>query len=85
MANKPHHRGDFPKRAKAIRDAAYANPATTCWRCGLTLQPGRKWTAGHLRDSDPTSPLAPECSRCNYSAGQALTHYRAPRSAIWDT
>lgn len=50
---------------------------TRCWRCGLTLAehaPHRdgkrpKWTAGHTRDSDPTAPLAPEASTCNYSEG----------------
>ena len=74
---KPWHRGSYHVQSKRVRDAAYADPETRCWRCRLRLheckphhngKPAR-WTAGHLIDSDPTSPLLPECSPCNKSAG----------------
>lgn len=50
---------------------------TRCWRDGLTLaqhrshRDGRRpwWTAGHVTDGDPRSPLAPEASVCNFSEG----------------
>ena len=85
MANRPkpaHYKGSYHVRARAIRRAAYMNPATTCWRCGRTLnqhpntktgQPPR-WTAGHVIDGDPLSPLLPEVQVCNYSAGGKLPH-----------
>ena len=72
---RAHYGGSYARRAAAVRAAAYANPSTTCWRCGLTLEQIRKrkpkatWDAGHLRDGDPTSPLRAECSPCNRSAG----------------
>jgi hypothetical protein len=94
----PHHRGDYLVRSRDVRDAANADPATRCWRCGKTLRehaphhngkPAR-WTAGHLRDSDPTSPLLPEASTCNYSAGALLggrrtqaKHRVEPSSETW--
>ena len=72
-----HYRGSYHVQARRVREAAYADPTTRCWRCRLTLpecKPHRngkpaRWTAGHLIDSDPTSPLLPECSPCNKSAG----------------
>ena len=72
-----HYRGSYHVSAARVRAAAYADPATRCWRCGLTLdrcKPHRngkpaRWTAGHVIDSDPNSPLLPECSPCNKSAG----------------
>ena len=77
MATKPHYRGSYHVRSRQVRDAANADPSTRCWRCGRTLamhephkngKPAR-WTAGHIRDSDPTSPLAAEASTCNKAAG----------------
>ncbi|MEZ5409572.1 MAG: hypothetical protein R2761_16200 [Acidimicrobiales bacterium] len=60
-------------RAKPVRQRAYADPSTRCWRCGLTLaevrlaNPGRRieWHAGH---TEPTryAPLLAECSLCNW-------------------
>ena len=81
--SKPaHYRGTYQYRAKQIRQTAYADPFTRCWRCHQHLhecgpagngrhKTGRpaRWTAGHLHDSDPNSPLLPECSPCNKSAG----------------
>lgn len=78
MASKPaHRRGTYHVASRQIRQAANANSNTKCWRCGLTLSEhaphhdGKpaKWTAGHLRDGDPLSPMMPEASTCNYSAG----------------
>ena len=73
-----HYRGRYHVQSAKLRQAAYANPSTTCWRCGRTLtevrakNPRAKWTAGHLIDGQPDGPLAPECSPCNFRAGQAL-------------
>ena len=83
----PHYQGTYHVRARHIREAANNNPLTTCWRCGRTLQQhpphknGKppKWTAGHIIDSDPTSPLAPEASTCNYTAGAHLPHPPPPQ------
>jgi hypothetical protein len=77
-----HHRGDFHVRSRKVRDQANANPDTVCWRCGLRLDqhPAHKsgkparWTAGHLKDGDSTSPLLPEASTCNFQAGARLAH-----------
>jgi len=68
-----HHRGAHQRRAKAVTDAAYADPTTTCRRCGLTLEqrqrthPNDTWDAGHP-DSDQVG-YAPEHASCNRSAG----------------
>ena len=75
----PHHRGTYHVRARQVRAAAYANPATQCWRCGRTLnqhKPGDRWTAGHIHDGDPNSPLLPEARSCNSSAGATLGNQR---------
>lgn len=75
-----------------LREAANADPTTQCWRCGKTLadhtshRNGRPayWTAGHIRDGDPTSPLAPEASTCNYRAGSiAQRQATEARSREW--
>lgn len=85
--NRAHYRGDYARRAKAIRDAANADPGTLCRRCGKTKaqhRPGTFWTAGHVRDGDPTSPLAAEMSNCNFAAGQlAKRRDHEPRSPQW--
>lgn len=89
---RPQYRGDYQRRARAIRDAANANPNTTCWRCGLVLSAhanhrnGRPptWHAGHIIDSDPNSPLAPEASTCNTAAGAVYGNQkREPTSYNW--
>ena len=75
--DRRHYRGSYPKRAKLVRVAAYANPLTRCWRCGRTLaehqaeHPERvvKWQAGHTADQDSSRPLAPEVDCCNAAAG----------------
>lgn len=88
MPKPPHYRGTYHVQAARLRAAAYANPHTTCWRCGLTLHqihrahPRAKWTAGHLIDGQPGGQLAPECSHCNYSNGQRLRHQAAQRTEL---
>lgn len=77
MRRDRHYRGDYDVRAKKVRDRANADPTTVCWRCGLRLEQHQphhngsppRWTAGHLHDGDPASPLLPEVSSCNFRAG----------------
>jgi hypothetical protein len=89
----PHHKGNYHVRSRAVVAAAKADPTTVCWRCGKTLhqhpdtKTGNppKWSAGHLRDGDPTSPLLPEVLSCNARAGAILAN-RSPlrrKSAAW--
>jgi hypothetical protein len=79
-----HHRGDYARRARAVRAAAYANPSTRCWQCGRTLaEHGRKWTAGHTRDGDPTAPLLPECEPCNFGRGAAMGNRNRRSGYSW--
>lgn len=88
MPKPAHYRGSYHTQSARIRARAYANPATTCWRCGLTLaqvrqhHPHAKWTAGHIIDGQPGGPMAPEDSWCNYSQGAKLRHARAKRTAL---
>lgn len=81
MAVKPlWYRGNYETRARLVCDNARANASTRCWRCGLTLAEVRalnprrriRWQAGHVRASDPRSPLLAEHSLCNERHGQAL-------------
>lgn len=78
------HDNDYPRRAKAITDAAKRNPLAVCWRCQRTLaqhpphKTGRPptWHAGHIHDGDPRSPLAAEASTCNQQQGGRTTGHR---------
>ena len=75
--DRSHYTGSYPARSKRLRDEAHADPSTRCWRCGLTLaeeqvkHPGKPvtWHAGHVLDGNYLSPLMPEHSTCNMSAG----------------
>ena len=86
-----HHRGTYHVESRRVRDAANADPTTKCWRCGLTLDAHAphangsrpRWQAGHVIDSDPTSPLAPEASTCNSSAGAAVGNMRRATGYYW--
>ena len=88
---RAHYRGGYQREAAAVRAAAYGDPATRCWRCGLTLDEARQlhgkritWDAGHLRAGEVGGPLAAECSRCNRSAGAREGNAaRMPRSRVW--
>ena len=74
--HRPHYHGRYYQLSKAVRQAAYANPLTLCWRCqktyaqGLELygREGAAWQAGHLVDGQPRSPLVAEHAHCNQSA-----------------
>lgn len=91
--DRQHYTGSYDQRAKAVRAAANADPSTRCRRCGLTLEerrranPGKRivWDAGHLEDGNYLSPLVPEHSDCNRSAGARLGNAkrRLPRSEQW--
>lgn len=91
MTKGAHHSGTYQRRAQHIRDQANADPTTTCWRCGRTLahhpphDDGKpaQWTAGHIIDSDPRSPLAPEASTCNYTAGARTGNARRASGYEW--
>lgn len=72
-----HHRGDYARRAKAVRDVANADPTTRCWRCGRTqAEHGQPWQAGHLNDGQVGGPLRAECRACNASAGATAGNLR---------
>ena len=88
---RQHYTGNYQRRAAAIRAAAYANAATRCRRCGLTLEQVRRtnpkatWDAGHVIDGMVDGPLAAECSRCNRSAGAIARNnaIKEPTSRQW--
>jgi hypothetical protein len=82
--NRPHHQGDYARRASLVRANAYANPATRCWRCNGLAKYDDPWQAGHVVDGEPGGELRPEHRSCNASAG--ATHgnqQREPRSEHW--
>jgi hypothetical protein len=68
----------YKARARALRDAAYADPRAVCWPCGRTLQEGpryrngrpSKWHADHVLAGDPRSPLRLAHSLCNERRGR---------------
>lgn len=80
--DRRHYTGSYQARARAVRDAAYADPATKCWRCGKTLAeaqrmwPDRRvcWHAGHTVDGNSAYPLRAEHNVCNTSAGAQVTN-----------
>ena len=80
-ADRSHYRGAYKVRAPLVTAAAYANPATRCWRCRRTLAevqaayPKRRvrWHAGHTVAGDPHCALLAECSVCNGRDGQRLS------------
>lgn len=82
MAKKPHYAGSYHVDSRRVRDAAYADPSTRCWRCRKRLHEcgprgdGRHangktahWTAGHVNDGEVGGALLPECSPCAASSG----------------
>ena len=76
---------DYRRRRDRLVAWGYSNPhLARCWQCNEPLTscgPNRngrhvngrpaKWTGGHRIDGDRLSPLALECSPCNYSRGAA--------------
>jgi len=88
---RDHYKGSYSTRSAKVREDAYADPQTRCWRCGRTLDqeqalhPLKKvtWHAGHLIDGDYLSPLLAEHSTCNTSAGAKVGNakrMKRPRS-----
>ena len=86
--SREHYRDGWNRRAKAICDAAYADPSTRCRRCGLTVAEFRaehpdkgprswRWQAGHVVDGDSRYPAVPEHGHCNMSAGAVLRNAAA--------
>jgi hypothetical protein len=81
---KPLYRGNYPRRSKAVRDAAIRDPRTRCWRCGRTYAEGAQlwgprgaaWQAGHVVDGHHGSVLRAEHARCNTKAGGQLGRAR---------
>ena len=72
-----HYRGSYQTRRRPIIAAAYADPTTRCWHCGLTLTEHRPtkagnpptWSADHIERGNPNSPLAPSVLSCNARDG----------------
>ena len=85
--SQAHYQGSYRGRAARVREQAYADPMTRCWRCGLLLDevPGSRWQAGHTVDGDPLAPLLAEHSRCNASAGARAGNARRALNAsrVW--
>lgn len=90
--DRTHYSGSYKTRARAVRDRAYSDPTTRCWRCGMTLSEAQRrwhektvvWHAGHTVDGDSTAPLLPEHSVCNLYAGAALGNLaRNPKRCRW--
>jgi hypothetical protein len=87
---KPLYQGTYPRRAKAVRDAAYSRPGTRCWRCQGTYAEalkhwgprGAAWQAGHVVDGHPGSPLAAEHAQCNAKAGGKLGKMRSTHNQV---
>lgn len=77
-----HHRGSYDRRSQMVRDTANADPTTRCWRCNGLAREGDPWQAGHLRDADAASPLAPEHRSCNIRAARQAER-KVPPSEDW--
>ena len=83
-----HHTGAYQKMARQVVLAARADVTTRCWRCGLMLHEhaphknGRLafWTAGHVVTGEVLSPLLPEASTCNFTAGGRTGAARTSRA-----
>jgi hypothetical protein len=90
--DRSHYSGSYDKRARLVRERAYADPGTRCWRCGRTLAEEQRlvpwkrvaWHAGHTVDGDNSAPLMPEHSTCNQRAGAMAGNLaRNPKVARW--
>ena len=84
MSTYQWRRGDYQRRARAIKLTAHSDPTTRCGLCGRTLDqhPHTKtgnpptWTADHIRPGDETSPLQAAVWSCNSSAGASMGNRR---------
>lgn len=63
-AQRIHYKGDYRKRAKAVRDSA-----TNCWICGDGYRQDDPFQADHLIPTDPNSLLLPAHASCNAKRG----------------
>ena len=63
-AQRIHYKGDYRKRAKAVRDSA-----THCWICGEPFTLNDPPTADHLEPGNPDSILLPAHLSCNSRRG----------------
>ena len=83
--DRRHYTRDYQRRARNVREAANADPSTTCWRCGCPARAGDPWQAGHTRDGDSTGSLWPEHRSCNAAAGARMGNRRRydPQSQVW--
>ena len=88
--SRAHYGGDYKRRAAAVRVAAYADPSTVCWVCGLTLAEVYsadcrvRWQAGHRVDGAVGGVLSAEHSSCNASRGAVYGNQkREPKSRMF--
>lgn len=63
-AKRQHYKGDYRRRAKAVREAA-----SVCWLCGEGERQGDPWQADHVVPGEPESPLMPAHRSCNIRRG----------------
>lgn len=61
---RQHYKGDYSKRAKAVRESA-----TICWICNEPARLGDPWTADHVYPGIPDSPLLAAHRSCNSRRG----------------
>jgi hypothetical protein len=62
-ASRPHYKGDYPERARLVRETA-----THCHICGEGPREGDPWTADHVFGPD-SDVLAAAHRSCNSSRG----------------
>lgn len=82
-ASRAHYQGNFNRIARAVCQAAYADPSTLC-ECGRTLSEhpntgtGKPptWDADHIYPGVIGSPLRARVSSCNRAAGAVLGNQR---------
>lgn len=80
--DRRHYEGDYQARRDVLVKAAYADPTTTCWRCGLTFaefaaqfpRKHAKWHADHVVPGSRLSPLRPAHASCNTEDGARNSH-----------
>lgn len=68
-ARRVHYHGGYQQAAAHLREQAAADPATRCAICGHPAKPGDPWTAHHILEGNPASPLAAAHASCNYRHG----------------
>lgn len=92
--NRSHYGAAHDRASREHRARWYADPATTCARCGRTIADvlvlgwtprQAAWDAGHVHDGQPGGPYQPEHARCNRSAGQAISAARKRLAAVQTT